>query len=190
MLHPCISACISICLNHGKCSHSSHSHDALKFQNCLLLDRCWTGSPWCWYPNNRKQPPGKILVPTAWSLLQHTYCPPLHKSPFLSWPSVCRGDPCPAASITSQLTSALFSVMLRATREDINLESFSQSAFLTVVFIKQIISCTVFFSNHSFLPTSLSLYTSSTPTCLTASSDYRRPVKWERQAGTSQMKER
>lgn len=126
-------------------SHSSHSHDALKFQNCLLLDRCWTGSPQFWYPDNRKQLPGKILALAVWSSLQPTYCPPLHKSPFLSWHSPCGGDPCPAASITSQLTSALFPLVLRAMREDINLESFSRSAFLPVVFIKQIISCTVVF---------------------------------------------
>ena len=171
-------------------SHSSHSHDALKFQNHLLLDKCWTGSPWCWYSDNRKQLPGKILVPTVWSSLPPTYCLPLHKSPYSPDPH-CRGDPCPAASITSQLTSALFLVVLRVMRDDTNLESFSQSAFLPVVFIKQIISCTIFFPKHSLLPTSLSLHNPSTPACPTASSDSgSRPVKWERQAGMSQMKER
>lgn len=126
-------------------SHSAHSHGALKFQNCLLLRGCWTNSPRCWYPDNRKHPSGEILVLTVRSSLQPTYCPPLHKSPFLFWPSLCCGDPCPAASITSQLTSAPSPVVLRTMREESNFESFSQSTFHPLVSIKQIISYTVFF---------------------------------------------
>lgn len=126
-------------------SHSAHSRGALKFQNCCLLRGCWTGYPRCWYPDNRKHPPGKILELTVWFSLQPTYCPPLHKSPFLFWPSLCCGDPRPSASITSQLTSAPFPVALGTMREDSDFESFSQPTFLPLVSIKQIISYTIFF---------------------------------------------
>lgn len=139
--------------------------------------------PQCWYPKNRKQPPGKILVRSAWSSFQPIWgwnCSPLHKIPFLSRPSLCHGDPSPAASVTSQLSSAAFPVLLSTMREDTKLQSFSQSAFHPVVFIKQIISCPVIFSDHSLLPTTLFLHTPSIPACPTASSDSgSRPVKWE-----------